>query len=41
MGNVYLRVANPGIPTRMFDKEPKALAWLRARQSKQQPVRLV
>jgi hypothetical protein len=28
-GNVYLRVANPGVPTRVFDREPKAVAWLR------------
>jgi hypothetical protein len=27
-GNVYLRVANPGVPTRVFDRETKALAWL-------------
>jgi hypothetical protein len=31
MGNVYLRVANPGIPTRVFDREPKALSWLLGR----------
>jgi hypothetical protein len=29
MGNVYLRIARPGIPTRIFAQEPKALAWLR------------
>lgn len=34
MGNVYLRVANPGIPTRVFDNEAKARAWLRARGRK-------
>ena len=31
MGNVYLRVANPGVPTQVFDSERKALTWLRAR----------
>ena len=31
MGNVYLRVANPGVPTQVFDREHKALTWLRAR----------
>ena len=34
MGNVYLRVANPGIPTRVFDDRTKARAWLRARGNK-------
>ena len=28
MGNVYLRVANPGIPTRVFADESKARGWL-------------
>jgi hypothetical protein len=32
MGNVYLRVANLGVPTQVFDREPKALAWLGARR---------
>src|SRR4029077_1451731 len=32
MGNVYLRIARPGIPTRIFAQEPKALTWLRARK---------
>jgi hypothetical protein len=32
MGNVYLKIARPGIPTRIFTQEPKALAWLRARR---------
>jgi hypothetical protein len=32
MGNAYLRIARPGIPTRIFTDEPKALAWLRARK---------
>jgi hypothetical protein len=31
MGNVYLRVANITVPTRIFEREPKALAWLHAR----------
>lgn len=29
MGNIYLRVARPGIPTRLFADEPSALGWLR------------
>jgi hypothetical protein len=29
MGNVYFRVARPGIPTRLFSDEPAALDWLR------------
>lgn len=29
MGNVYLRVANPGIPAKLFADESEALAWLR------------
>ena len=28
MGNVYLRVARPGIPTRLFSDEAQAVAWL-------------
>jgi hypothetical protein len=28
MGNVYLRVARPGIPTRLFTSEHKAVSWL-------------
>ena len=28
MGNVYLRVARPGVPTRLFGDETLALAWL-------------
>jgi hypothetical protein len=27
MGNLYLRVANPGIPCRLFDAETAALEW--------------
>jgi hypothetical protein len=30
MGNVYLKIARPGIPTKLFAQEAKALAWLRA-----------
>jgi hypothetical protein len=30
MGNVYFRVARPGIPTRLFTDEQAALDWLRA-----------
>jgi hypothetical protein len=30
MGNVYLRVARPGIPTRLFADEPSAFDWLGA-----------
>lgn len=29
MGNIYLRVARPGVPTRLFPDEAGALAWLR------------
>jgi len=28
MGNVYLRVARPGIPTQLFADEPRAREWL-------------
>ena len=28
MGNVYLRVARPGIPTRLFSDETQATQWL-------------
>ena len=27
MGNLYLRVASPGVPARLFDSEAAALAW--------------
>src|SRR4029079_509328 len=27
-GNVYLRIANPGVPTRLFSDETEAAAWL-------------
>jgi hypothetical protein len=29
MGNVYLKIARPVIPTKLFADESKALAWLR------------
>ncbi len=29
MGNVYLRIAQPGIPARLFSDEAEAAAWLR------------
>lgn len=29
MGNVYLKIARPAIPTKLFAQEAKALAWLR------------
>lgn len=28
MGNVYLRIARPGIPTRLFTKRASAMQWL-------------
>jgi hypothetical protein len=28
MGNIYLRIASPGIPTRLFTIESAALEWL-------------
>jgi hypothetical protein len=28
MGNVYLRIARPGIPTQLFTEEARALEWL-------------
>ncbi len=30
MANVYLKIARPGIPFKLFAQESKALAWLRA-----------
>jgi hypothetical protein len=30
MGNVYLRIARPGIPTQMFAEEARAIEWLDA-----------
>lgn len=32
MGNIYLRIARPGIPTQLFSEEDRALKWLRARK---------
>jgi hypothetical protein len=32
MGNVYLRVARPGIPTQLFTSEASAIDWLRGHQ---------
>ena len=32
IGNVYLRVARPGIPTQLFTNEASAVDWLRAHQ---------
>jgi hypothetical protein len=29
MGNVYFRIARPGIPTHLFVEEPPAVMWLR------------
>ena len=28
MGNVYLRVARPGVPTQLFQNEARAIEWL-------------
>lgn len=28
MGNIYLRIARPGIPTKLFTDESAALSWL-------------
>jgi hypothetical protein len=33
MGNVYLRIARPGIPTQLFTDEAHALAWLNQHRS--------
>jgi hypothetical protein len=30
MGNVYMRVTRPGIPTRLFTNESRAVSWLLA-----------
>ena len=32
MGNIYMKIARPGIPTRLFAQESKALAWLREKR---------
>jgi hypothetical protein len=33
MGNVYLRIARPGIPTRLFADETRAFEWLAGHRS--------
>jgi hypothetical protein len=33
VGNIYLRVARAGIPTRLFANEGDALAWLRRQRA--------
>jgi hypothetical protein len=33
MGNVYLRIARPGIPTQLFADEARALKWLSAHRT--------
>jgi hypothetical protein len=33
MGNVYVRIAKPGIPTQLFADEAAAMAWLRERRT--------
>jgi hypothetical protein len=33
MGNVYLRIARPGIPTQLFSDESRALEWLNGHRS--------
>jgi hypothetical protein len=33
MGNVYLRVARPGIPTHLFSDETQAMEWLNGHRS--------
>ena len=33
MGNVYLRIARPGIPTQLFADEKRALEWLSAHRT--------
>jgi hypothetical protein len=33
MGNVYLRIARPGIPTQLFSDEDRALDWLSAHRT--------
>jgi hypothetical protein len=32
-GNVYLRIAKPGIPTRLFSDEAEAATWLNGHRS--------
>jgi len=33
MGNVYLRIARPGIPTQLFSDEGRAVEWLSAHRT--------
>ena len=33
MGNLYLRIARPGVPTRLFSDENAAMTWLRKESS--------
>lgn len=33
IGNVYLRVARPGIPTRLFSDEVRAIEWLNGQRA--------
>ena len=33
MGNIYLRIARPGIPTQLFADEERALDWLSAHRT--------
>jgi hypothetical protein len=33
MGNVYLRIAQPGVPARLFADEAQALEWLNGQRS--------
>jgi hypothetical protein len=33
MGNVYLRIARPGIPTKLFSDEGRAMEWLSAHRT--------
>ncbi len=33
MGNIYLRIARPGIPAQLFTEKSRAVAWLMNRQT--------
>ena len=33
MGNVYLKIARPGVPTQLFSDEADAVAWLNVHQA--------
>jgi hypothetical protein len=33
MGNVYLRIAQPGVPSRLFADEAQAMEWLNGQRS--------